>query len=97
MAAENKSSNTLSTLIIGLAVGAAIGVLFAPDKGSNTRARLLFKLSRYKEQLAELVEELESKKATLQGSEEYADTTNSVEELVDEVENLLKKIQSGKA
>jgi gas vesicle protein len=96
MASDNNNS-TISTLIIGLAAGAALGILFAPDKGSNTRARLKFKLARYKEELKDLLEELETRKDAVIESEELADTKESAAELVAEVESLIKKIQSGKA
>jgi len=36
----SKNSNTIAAIIAGAAVGAAIGILLAPDKGSNTRAKL---------------------------------------------------------
>jgi gas vesicle protein len=97
MASDNNNNNSLSTLIIGLAAGAALGILFAPDKGSNTRARLKFKLARYKEQLKDLLEELETRKDAVMESEELSETKESAAELVAEVENLIKKIQSGKA
>jgi gas vesicle protein len=96
MASDNNNS-TISTLIIGLAAGAELGILFAPDKGSNTRARLKFKLGRYKEQLKDLLEELETRKDAVMESEELTDTKESAAELVAEVESLIKKIQSGKA
>ncbi|HYG49735.1 MAG TPA: YtxH domain-containing protein [Flavobacteriales bacterium] len=42
----------LSALLIGAAIGGIVGVLFAPDKGSETRKRLF----RRAEELADEVE-----------------------------------------
>ena len=36
----SNKSNTIAAIVAGAAVGAAIGILFAPDKGSKTRAKL---------------------------------------------------------
>ncbi|TDE55193.1 YtxH domain-containing protein [Flavobacterium sp. GT3P67] len=37
---SNNSGNTLLALLTGAAIGAGIGILFAPDKGSKTREKL---------------------------------------------------------
>jgi gas vesicle protein len=37
---SNNTGNTLIALLAGVAVGAGIGILFAPDKGSKTREKI---------------------------------------------------------
>ncbi|MFV8374237.1 YtxH domain-containing protein [Flavobacterium sp. LB1P62] len=37
---SNNAGNTLLALLTGAAIGAGIGILFAPDKGTRTREKL---------------------------------------------------------
>jgi gas vesicle protein len=37
---SNTTGNTLLALMTGAAIGATIGILFAPDKGTNTRGKI---------------------------------------------------------
>lgn len=37
---SNNSGNTILALLTGAAIGAGVGILFAPDKGSKTRVKI---------------------------------------------------------
>ena len=37
---SNNTGNSVLALMIGAAIGAGVGILFAPDKGSTTRQKL---------------------------------------------------------
>jgi gas vesicle protein len=54
----SKTSNSLLAFILGTGVGATMGILFAPDSGGNTRGKLTYQLSRYKDDLEDLVKDL---------------------------------------
>ena len=53
----NKTSSALAFLV-GASVGALLGILFAPDKGSNTREKLSYLLDKYRTELNEIVNNL---------------------------------------
>ncbi len=66
--------STVKTLMIGVAVGAAFGILFAPAKGSKTRRRIARKGNAIRESWCEF-------KDTLSGAiqnikEEVSDVTD---------------------
>lgn len=53
-----KSSNVLLGIIGGAAAGALLGILFAPEKGSKTRRRILDKSKDYADELKEKFDDL---------------------------------------
>jgi gas vesicle protein len=52
----NKTQSTLFALVAGLAAGAVIGILLAPDKGENTREKIAKKTADLKKELEDQVE-----------------------------------------
>ena len=58
-----KSLNTLVALLGGMAIGAAIGILFAPAKGEDTRSQIVEALQKRginlsREEMNKLVDEI---------------------------------------
>jgi gas vesicle protein len=53
-----KSRKVLLGVLAGVAVGALVGVLFAPEKGSKIRKKILNKGEGYTDELKEKYEEL---------------------------------------
>jgi gas vesicle protein len=37
---SKNNGNTIAAILVGAAIGAGVGILFAPDKGSKTREKL---------------------------------------------------------
>ncbi|MDQ3017726.1 MAG: YtxH domain-containing protein [Bacteroidota bacterium] len=75
-----KSENVLTAFIFGAAIGAALGMLLAPEKGSETRARL-------REQGLKIVDDLDEIIAS--GKTQLQDLANSV------MENIVDKMDDG--
>ena len=70
----NKSGKILAAVAVGIAAGAVLGILFAPDKGSETRKKLNKKskkiVDEVKEKFNGFKEELEKKMK--EAGEEFA-------------------------
>jgi len=46
-----ESTKTALGILLGMGIGVAVGVLFAPDKGSNTRKKIMDKGKDYVDDL----------------------------------------------
>lgn len=94
----NKGIVGLLSLVTGAAVGLAVGVLFAPDTGTNTRGRVSYNLFRFKAALEDILRELQSEDlpdsaAKSEGERVITDAKNKAEELLKDVETLIGQIK----
>ena len=98
------SSNTLLGLLAGTAIGATLGILFAPDKGSNTRQYLSDEAIARKDRLSEQAADFKtraqstyaSKKETLDAKVEniVSDVSHKAEDVITTLEAKLKELKA---
>ena len=94
----SKGSN-LFAFISGAAVGAVVGILYAPDKGENTRDKLSYRLDKYKEMLESLLDDIaEGKELNLSaaksdGEKVINSAKEKAEQLLSDVDDLLGQIK----
>ena len=100
---SKKGSNALMAFLAGAAAGAIIGMLYAPDKGSNTREKLSFRLDKYKKILEDFLADLVSGKETpltteakSQGKKVVSEAQDKAKRLLDDVDELLEQIRGSK-
>lgn len=53
-----ESNKVVVGVVAGVAIGALMGILFAPAKGSKTRKRVMQKATAFKEELQSKMEDL---------------------------------------
>jgi len=93
-------SNTLLAFLLGAATGGILGILYAPDKGSNTRDKLSYKLDKYKKMLEDMLQdlidgkvEMPKSKAKTQGEKVINDAKEKAEKLLEDVDSLIGHIK----
>ncbi|KPM49283.1 YtxH domain-containing protein [Jiulongibacter sediminis] len=106
----SRSTGSFFSFLAGLATGAVLGILYAPDKGEVTRDKLGEKLGKYREQLEEFIAELIERgdevavemaggenvdsKAKAEGKKVVNEARQKAEKLLEDVENLMSQIKS---
>lgn len=96
----SKKSGALMAFLSGAALGAVLGILYAPDKGTNTREKLSYKLDKYKGMLEQFLNDLMEGKDTpltseakSQGAKVVSEAKNKAERLLEDVDELLTQIR----
>jgi len=99
----SKTSNTVIAFAAGMAAGAALGILFAPEDGKSTRNKLSFKLTNYRERLLELLKKLQNGEkdqlfsaAKVEGQKVISDVTAQAEDMLSAIDALMLQINEGK-
>ncbi|CAG5003973.1 hypothetical protein DYBT9275_03270 [Dyadobacter sp. CECT 9275] len=95
----SKSTNNLIAFLTGIATGAALGILYAPDRGEVLRTQLTYRLSKYREKLSEVIADLVDKKdqpdsdARTEGERVVNDAREKAEKLLEDVDRLMAQIK----
>jgi gas vesicle protein len=88
------------SFLVGLGIGLAIGILFAPDKGKNTREKLIFQLQNAFEKLKDYVNKLKNEEESLANEgkhlarEVVKETKEKAEGLLMDIEELMEKVKN---
>jgi gas vesicle protein len=98
----NKSGNFIAGILTGALAGSILALLYAPDTGKNTRGRLSYQLSNYKDELNDLIDQLKKEKKLLvsdakdKGDKVVQSAKQKADDLIKEAENLLENIEKVK-
>ncbi|TDE16459.1 YtxH domain-containing protein [Dyadobacter psychrotolerans] len=95
----SKTSNGLIAFATGCLTGAALGILYAPDKGEVLRTQLTYRLSKYREKLQEVIEGMVDRKdqpdsyARTESERVVNDAREKAEKLLEDVDRLMAQIK----
>lgn len=99
----SRTSRDLTFLLTGIATGAIIGLLYAPEEGKITRDKLSYRLSKYREQLEQLLSDLMNSAdlpenlSRNEGQRVVNDAREKAERLLEDVDRLMAQIKQQNA
>lgn len=95
----SRTGRDVAFFLSGIATGALLGLLYAPEKGEVIRDRLSYRLSKYREQLQQLVDEvlnaaeLPENFQKSEGQRVVNDAREKAERLLEDVDRLMAQIK----
>ncbi len=99
----SRTTDFLICFLTGALTGAALGVLYAPEKGIHTRDKLAYQLEKYRKRLEMRLEEIlqESRvpatsNARSEGEKVVKDARIKAEKLLEDVDELIGRIRQQK-
>ncbi|MBC7570396.1 MAG: YtxH domain-containing protein [Spirosoma sp.] len=99
----SRISRDLTFLLTGMVGGALMGLLYAPEEGKITRDKLTFRLSKYREQIEQLLDELRRPNelpenlSRHEGQRVVNDAREKAERLLEDVDRLMAQIKQQNA
>lgn len=102
MSDNDFSKGLFAGIISGAMIGSVFALLFAPDKGINTRDKLSYRLSLYLDELNQLQEKIRHQKQELvseakeQSDQIVLNAQKKAEDLIKEAEDLISSINQAK-
>lgn len=99
----SRTGRDLTFLLAGIATGASVGLLYAPDKGKITRDRLTYRLSKYRDQIQRMIgdlvdsADLPENLSRNEGQRVVNDAREKAERLLEDVDRLMAQIKQQNA
>ncbi len=93
----SKTKDYTLGLVSGAILGSVFALLYAPDKGSNTRDIISYRLSNYMDEIRRLIDELSHEAKTSDAKKKsdlvVEDARQRAEDLIKEAEDMLQEME----